>query len=84
MGADAGLAYMSITANTEVYNQLKENGASDRAAASVALGSMVGMFSVDKYLGIGRIFTKNPSALNETKDALTESCKNVTDVLNTG
>ena len=84
MGADAGLAYMSITANTEVYNQLKEKGASDRAAASVALGSMIGMFSVDKFLGIGRIFTKNPSALNDTKDALTESCKNVTDVLNAG
>jgi hypothetical protein len=33
-----------------------EAGCTKREAMSVALGSMLGMFSVDKYLGLGEMF----------------------------
>lgn len=56
LGADASLAYMAIISNTDVYQSMLEHGASKRDAAAVAFGSTLGMFAVDKYLGLGELF----------------------------
>lgn len=55
-GADAALAYMAIVSNTDVYDSMLEHGATKKEASAVALGSTIGMFGVDKYLGLGELF----------------------------
>jgi hypothetical protein len=47
---------MAIISNGDVYTDALEHGTSKREAAMLALGSTVGMFSVDKYFGLGEIF----------------------------
>jgi hypothetical protein len=47
---------MAIISNTDVYQSMLEHGANKRDAALVAFGSTLGMFSVDKYLGLGEVF----------------------------
>lgn len=56
LGQDLSLVYMAAISNTDVYNDLLNHGASKREAALVSLGSSVGMFSVDGYLGLGKMF----------------------------
>lgn len=56
LGADASLAYMALVSNTDVYSSMLEAGASRKEAALVALGSTVGMFTVDKYAHLGELF----------------------------
>ena len=56
LAQDLSLGYMAIISNTDVYQDALDHGASRREAAMLALGSTVGMFSVDKYLGLGEIF----------------------------
>jgi hypothetical protein len=56
LGADASLVYMAIISNTDVYKQMLLHGASKRDAAAVAFGSTLGMFSVDRFLGLGEMF----------------------------
>lgn len=56
LGADASLVYMALVSNTDVYQSMLEHGATKKEAAAVALGSAIGMFSVDKYLGLGEMF----------------------------
>jgi len=53
---DLSLAYMAIISNGDVYQDALSHGTSKREAAMLALGSTVGMWSVDKYLGLGEIF----------------------------
>ena len=65
LGADAALAYMAIISNTDVYESLLEHGASKRDAALVAFGSTLGMFGVDRYLGLGEIFFDNLTSESE-------------------
>ena len=55
-GADAALAYMAIVSNTDVYESMLEHGTTKKEASAVALGSTLGMFAVDKYLGLGELF----------------------------
>jgi hypothetical protein len=50
---------MAIISNTDVYESLLEQGASKRDAALVAFGSTLGMFGVDRYLGLGELFFDN-------------------------
>ena len=56
LGQDLSLAYMAIISNTDAYESALEHGATKREAAAVAFGSTVGMFLVDKYLGLGEMF----------------------------
>jgi hypothetical protein len=56
LGGDTSLLYMALVSNTDVYQSMLEAGCTKREAMSVALGSMLGMFSVDKYLGLGEMF----------------------------
>ena len=62
-GQDMSLVYMAIVSNTDVYESALEHGASKKEAAMLALGSTVGMFSVDKYLGLGEMFFDDPEAV---------------------
>ena len=55
-GQDLSLAYMAIISNTDVYESALQHGATKKEAAGVALGSTLGMFAVDKYLGLGEMF----------------------------
>lgn len=72
-GRDMSLAYMSVISNTDVYNTILENGGSKRDAAIVALGTTAGMFSVDKFLGLGELFFDEAS--QEVKVALRNAIK---------
>jgi hypothetical protein len=56
LGADASLAYMAIISNTDVYDSMLKHGATKGEAALFALGSTVGMFSVDRFLNLGEYF----------------------------
>jgi hypothetical protein len=47
---------MAIISNTDVYQDALRRGASKEEAAALALGSTAGMFSVDKWLGLGEMF----------------------------
>jgi hypothetical protein len=56
LGADASLAYMAIISNTDVYDSMLKHGATRGEAALFALGSTIGMFSVDRFLNLGEYF----------------------------
>lgn len=56
LGADASLVYMALVSNTDVYQSMLESGATRKEAAAVALGSTLGMFSVDRFLHLGELF----------------------------
>lgn len=62
MGQDLSLIYMSLISNTDVYESAIEHGATKQEAAAVALGSIIGMFGVDKYLGLGEMFFDDAKA----------------------
>jgi len=53
---------MSMISNTDVYDSAIEHGATKQEAAAVSLGSMLGMFAVDKYLGLGEMFFDDAQA----------------------
>lgn len=46
---------MALVSNTDVYQSMLDAGATPREAAAVALGSTLGMYTVDR-LGIGEMF----------------------------
>lgn len=56
LGADASLIYMALVSNTDVYSSMLEAGATKKEAAAVTLGSMAGMFTVNRYLHLGELF----------------------------
>lgn len=62
LGQDLSLVYMSMISNTDVYDSMIEHGTTKQEAAMVALGSMIGMFGVDKYLGLGEMFFDDAKA----------------------
>jgi hypothetical protein len=70
---------MAIISNTDVYESMLEHGASKRDAAAVAFGSTLGMFGVDKYLGLGEVFFDELK--NEEKLALRGSLKKESEAL---
>lgn len=55
VGQDLSLVYMSIISNTDLYQEMLDKGLSKKEAAIVALGSCIGMFSIDKS-GLGEVF----------------------------
>ena len=65
LGANTALAYMAVVSNTDVYDSMIEAGASRKEAAAVALGSTLGMYSVDKYLHLGELFFDDLTAQYE-------------------
>lgn len=79
LGADASLAYMAIISNTDVYQSMLEHGASKRDAAAVAFGSTLGMFAVDRYLGLGELFFDE--LRNDARLAMRGAFKRETDAI---
>lgn len=80
IGQDLSLVYMAMVSNTDVYEAVLENGGTPFEAASIALGSMLGMFSVDKYLGLGEMFFNEEPARKAIRDA---ARKNAEDLMKT-
>ena len=62
LGQDLSLVYMAMISNTDVFDSAIEHGATKTEAAALALGSTVGMFAVDKYLGLGEMFFDDEAA----------------------
>jgi gas vesicle protein len=50
------MAYMAIISNSDLYNDMKTRGLTNSEAASIALGSTLGMFGLNKYTKLGEIF----------------------------
>ena len=76
LGQDLSLVYMAAISNTDVYNDVLNAGASKREAALIALGSSVGMFSVDKWAHLGEAFFDDANA--EVNQAMRKVCKQST------
>lgn len=76
-GQDLSLLYMALISNTDVYESILEKGGTPFEAASIALGSMIGMFSVDKYLGLGELFFND----EPSRKALRQAVKNSADTV---
>lgn len=68
-GQDLSLVYMAMVSNTDVYESVLQKGGTPFEAASIALGSMIGMFSVDKYLGLGEMFFNDEPARRAIREA---------------
>lgn len=56
LGQDLSLVYMAMISNTDVYESVLEKGGTQKEAAAMALGSMAGMFAVDKFFHLGELF----------------------------
>lgn len=72
-GQDLSLVYMALISNNDVYNAVKEHGATPFEAAVMTLGSTAGMFSVDKFLGLGEMFFQSEPARLALKQAARQS-----------
>lgn len=59
LGQDLSLVYMALISNTDVYDSVLQKGGTPMEAAAIALGSTIGMFGVDKKLGLGEMFFQN-------------------------
>lgn len=72
LGRDLSLAYMSIISNTDVYESALEHGTTKKEAAAIALGSTLGMFTVDKYAHLGEIFfdEATPNGIKQARKAI--------------
>lgn len=68
-GQDLSLVYMAIISNTDVYESVLEKGGTPQEAAAIALGSTIGMYSVDKYLGLGEMFFNDEPARKAIRQA---------------
>lgn len=79
-GQDLSLIYMAIVSNTDVYESVLQKGGTPFEAASIALGSMIGMFTVDKYLGLGEMFFNDEPARRAIRDA---AIKNAEELMST-
>jgi len=86
-GADAALMYMSLVSNYDVYNTMLEKGATNQEAALVSAASTIGMFGVDKWLGLDKLFFEEITpgsakavrqiANNEIKEASSKLFNNI-------
>jgi len=62
-----------MISNYDVYNDAIEHGTTKSEAAAVALGSLLGMFAVDKYAHLGEIFfdeTPEKAALRNLRQGI--------------
>lgn len=85
-GADAALIYMALASNYDVYNNMLERGATKQEAALVSAGSTLGMFGVNKLLGLDRLFFEEitPGSAKAVREVANEEIKQVTEKLFNG
>lgn len=77
LGQDLSLAYMAIVSNTDVYDSVLQHGGTQKEAAAMALGSMVGMYTVDKFLGLGEMFFDDVDAQRAFRNVATKEADNI-------
>ena len=53
---------MALISNTDVYDSILEKGGTPEEAAALAFGSTLGMYGVDRYLGLGEMFLEKDPA----------------------
>lgn len=56
LAANMSLGYMAIVSNTDVYQTLLDHGTTKGEAALFSFASTLGMYGVDRYLGLGELF----------------------------
>ena len=56
LGASAGLQYMVMISNSDLYQELLDYGLTKREAIAITLGSLLGMYVVDSKLELGKLF----------------------------
>lgn len=83
-GQDLSLVYMSLISNTDVYDSVLEAEGTRFEAAAIALGSTLGMFGVDKYLGLGEIFFDDPTARKAYREGWKKGAQEFIDVFSKG
>ena len=81
IGQDLFLVYMSLISNTDVYDSVLQKGGTPLEAAAIALGSTIGMFSVDKFLGLGEMFFENDVIRNSYRTAWRKEGSDIIDVI---
>ena len=79
IGRNMALGYMALVSNTDVYETVLAKGATPQEAAAIALGSIIGMYSVDKFLGLGELFFQDEPA----RIALRETARREANLLRT-
>ena len=79
LGQDLSLAYMAIVSNTDVYESVLRKGGTQKEAAAMALGSMIGMYSVDKFLGLGELFFDDVDTQRIFRQAAMKSADEIVD-----
>lgn len=79
-GANLALAYMALVSNYDVYNTMIEKGATNQEAALVSAASTIGMFAVDKYLGLDKLFFEelSPGTAKALRSIIGNEIKEVT------
>lgn len=82
LGRNASLAYMAVISNSDLYNEMRNMGLTNREAAAVSLGSTLGMFALNKYTGLGEIFYDDATddAVKMARKAIKEEMKNAADM----
>ena len=75
LAQDLSLIYMALISNTDVYDSIIEKGGTPEEAAAIAFGSAVGMFGVDKYLGLGEMFFQKDPAKIALRQAAKENAE---------
>lgn len=84
MGQNMSLAYMAVISNTDVYESILQKGGTPFEAAAIALGSTIGMYSVDKFLGLGEMFFQNEPLRQAIRESARVSAGQVRTGLNAG
>lgn len=79
LGQDLSLAYMAIVSNTDVYESVLRKGGTQKEAAAMALGSIIGMYSVDKFLGLGTLFFDDVDTQRIFRQAAVKSADEIVD-----
>lgn len=72
---DLSLVYMAIVSNTDVYDSILQKGGTPEEAAALAFGSTLGMFGVDRYLGLGEMFFQKDEAKLALRQAARENAE---------
>ncbi len=75
MAQDLSLVYMAIVSNTDVYDSILQKGGTPEEAAALAFGSTLGMFGVDRYLGLGEMFFQKDEAKLALRQAARENAE---------
>ena len=75
LAQDLSLVYMAMISNTDVYDSILEHGGTAQEAAAMAFGSTLGMFGVDKYLGLGEMFFEKDPARQAFKKMARENAE---------